>query len=82
MKSRPRYDPDSAYFTATFDLESCILESHQQLVRSVVEVVVEEERLHGQQLWEGRDQKGNCLKILFSLESHNFEGNCKIFSGS
>lgn len=58
MKSRPRYDPDSAYFTATFDLESCILESHQQLVRSVVEVVAEEERLHRQQLWEGRDQKG------------------------
>ena len=58
MRARPYYDPDSAYFTTTFDLECRCLDAHRQLVRSIVEVMMEEERNHLGHIWEGRTQRG------------------------
>ena len=60
MWSRPRYDPDSAYFTTTFDLECQCLQAHQRLVRSMVDCIMEAERSHSERLWEGRSQQGKC----------------------
>ena len=67
MKSRPRYDPDSAYFTATFDLESRILATHRELVRGVVEVASEDERGWRRRLWQDRSQiGGDYILSLFA----------------
>ena len=61
MWSRPHYDPDSAYFTETFDLECRCLEAHRQLVRSIVDIMMEEERGHSDRMWEGRSHCGKSV---------------------
>ena len=68
MRSRPHYDPDSAYFTTTFDLECQCLDAHRQLVRSIVDVAMETERGHSECLWEERSHTGKSTRCESPLE--------------
>ncbi|KAF7657996.1 hypothetical protein LDENG_00019480 [Lucifuga dentata] len=51
MHSRPHLDLDQDYFVETYRAEISCLQSHQQLIRAVLDSQIEQQRLYLQRIW-------------------------------
>ena len=69
MASRPRYDYNGSYFADTYKREMQCLETHHQLVQTLLNCQLTEERAYVQQIYDGQDT-GNSegLRSNFSIE--------------